>query len=91
MRQLSLADRGQTVSLDKALDDLAPTCMGVARLGSLQTAGSSFTVWLQVRGSSWVEAKEGRFRLRMVSGLPSRRSRAHWCRPAVTDCAWASA
>lgn len=39
MRQLSLADRGQTVSLDKALDDLAPTCMGVARLGSLQTAG----------------------------------------------------
>src|SRR2546427_4553880 len=64
MRQLSLADRGQTVSLDKALDDLAPTCMGVARLGSLQTAGSSFTVWLQVRGSSWVEAKEGRFRLR---------------------------
>jgi hypothetical protein len=36
----------------------------VARLGSLQTAGSSFTVWMQVRGSSWVEAKEGRFRLR---------------------------
>ncbi len=64
MRQLSLADRGQTVSLDRSLDDAAPTCLGVARLGSLQTAGSSFTVWMQVRGSSWVEAKEGRFRLR---------------------------
>ena len=64
MRQLSLADRGQTVSLDRAPDDAAPTCLGVARLGSLQTAGTSFTVWMQVRGSSWVEAKEGRFRLR---------------------------
>lgn len=52
MRQLSLADRGQTVSLDRSLDDAAPTCLGVARLGSLQTAGSSFTVWMQVRGSS---------------------------------------
>ncbi|KAG1183097.1 hypothetical protein G6F35_015438 [Rhizopus arrhizus] len=59
MRQLSLADRGQTVSLDKSLDEGTPTCLGVARLGSLQTAGSSFTVWMQVRGSSWVEAKEG--------------------------------
>ncbi|MEG0195527.1 MAG: AraC family transcriptional regulator, partial [Stenotrophomonas sp.] len=64
MRQLSLADRGQTVSLDKAIDDVAPTCMGVARLGSLQTSGTSFNVWMQVRGTSWVEAKEGRFRLR---------------------------
>ncbi|WP_210238005.1 hypothetical protein, partial [Mesorhizobium sp. M8A.F.Ca.ET.207.01.1.1] len=60
----SLADRGQSVSLDRSIDDAAPTCLGVARLGSLQTAGSSFTVWMQVRGSSWVEAKEGRFRLR---------------------------
>ncbi len=64
MRQLSLADRGQTLSLDKSVDDLPPTCLGVARLGSLQTAGTSFTVWIQVRGSAWVEAKEGRFRLR---------------------------
>ena len=47
MRQLSLADRGQTVSLDRSLDDVTPTCLGVARLGSLQTAGSSFTVWMQ--------------------------------------------
>ncbi|MBA8681692.1 helix-turn-helix transcriptional regulator [Stenotrophomonas tumulicola] len=64
MRQLSLADRGQTISLDKSPDDVTPICLGVARLGSLQTAGSCFTVWIQIRGSAWVEAKEGRFRLR---------------------------
>ena len=64
MRQLALADRGQSLSLDKALDDATPICLSVARLGSLQTAGSCFTVWIQVRGSAWVEAKEGRFRLR---------------------------
>jgi AraC family transcriptional regulator len=64
MRQLSLADRGQTISLDKSPDDGTPICLSVARLGSLQTAGSCFTVWIQVRGSAWVEAKEGRFRMR---------------------------
>ena len=64
MRQLALADRGQSLSLDKSLDDATPICLSVARLGSLQTAGSCFTVWIQVRGSAWVEAKEGRFRLR---------------------------
>ena len=65
MRQLSLADRGQSLSLDKIVDDgPLPTCLGVARLGSLQTAGTTFTVWMQLRGSAWVESKEGRFRLR---------------------------
>lgn len=64
MRQLSLADRGQSLALDKSPEDTVPVCLGVARLGSLQTAGSCFTVWIQVRGSAWVEAKEGRFRLR---------------------------
>jgi len=64
MRQLSLADRGQTLSLDKSNDELAPTCLGVARLGSLQSAGTCFTVWIQLRGSAWIDAKEGRFRLR---------------------------
>ncbi|KAF1014679.1 MAG: hypothetical protein GAK31_02166 [Stenotrophomonas maltophilia] len=44
MRQPSLADRGQTLSLEKAADDVAPICLGVARLGSLQTAGTCFTM-----------------------------------------------
>jgi AraC family transcriptional regulator len=65
MRQLTLADRGQSLSLDKIIDDgPLPTCLGVARLGSLQTAGTTFTVWMQLRGSAWVESKEGKFRLR---------------------------
>ena len=75
MRQISLADRGQSVSLDKAVDESAPTCLGVALLGSLQTAGSSFTVWMQVRGTSWVEAKEGRFRLRQGEWIAFRSGR----------------
>jgi len=65
LRQLSLADRGQSLSLDKVVDDgPLPTCLGVARLGSLQSPGTTFTVWIQLRGSAWVESKEGRFRLR---------------------------
>lgn len=64
MRQLFWADRGQSLSLDHRVDEGAVSaCMGAARLGSLQTSGAAFTVWLQLRGSSWVEAKEGKFRL----------------------------
>lgn len=65
VRQSAWVDRGQSVSLDKHLEEgLAPTCLGAARLGSLQTSGNAFTVWMQLRGSGWVEAKEGKFRLR---------------------------
>ena len=65
MRQLSWVDRGQSVSLERQPeDDVRPNCIGVARLGSLQTSGTVFTVWMQLRGSAWVESKEGRFRLR---------------------------
>lgn len=64
MRQIGWADRGQVLSLDKALDDGSmPLCMGASRLGTVQATGSSLTVWMQLRGSSWVESKEGKFRL----------------------------
>lgn len=64
MRQSFWADRGQSLSLDHRADEGAVSaCMGAARLGSLQTSGAAFSVWLQLRGSSWVEAKEGKFRL----------------------------
>lgn len=58
------ADRGQLLSID--LPEAAPqaACFGVSRLGSLQLAGNAFSVWFQLRGSAWVEAREGRFRLR---------------------------
>lgn len=56
------ADRGQQLQLESSAS--APTrCVGVSRLGSVQT-GAVFTLWLQLRGTSWIEAKEGRFRLR---------------------------
>ncbi len=60
-----LVDRGQSVSFEKQAEEgERPNCVGVARLGSLQTSGTVFTVWLQLRGSAWVESKEGKFRLR---------------------------
>jgi len=64
MRQVSWVDRGQSVSFEKADDGPRPACVGVARLGSLQTSGTVFTIWLQLRGSAWIESKEGKFRLR---------------------------
>jgi AraC family transcriptional regulator len=55
------ADRGQQLQLEPV--QAAPMrCVGLSRLGSVQT-GAVFTIWLQLRGTSWVEAKEGRFRL----------------------------
>jgi AraC family transcriptional regulator len=56
------ADRGQQLQLEPV--QAAPMrCVGLSRLGSVQTGGV-FTMWLQLRGTCWVEAKEGRFRLR---------------------------
>lgn len=56
------ADRGQQLQLEPI--PTAPTrCVGLSRLGSVQT-GAVFTLWLQLRGTSWIESKEGRFRLR---------------------------
>lgn len=64
MRKVAWADRGQNLSLDKLVEEgVAPLCIGVSRLGTVQTAGTTLTVWLQLRGSSWVESKEGKFRL----------------------------
>jgi len=64
MRQVSWVDRGQSVSFEKQGEEGSrPNCVGVARLGSLQTSGTVFTLWMQLRGSSWIESKEGKFRL----------------------------
>jgi len=64
MQRISWIDRGQTVSFEKCAEaEPRPNCVGVARLGSLQTSGTVFTLWMQLRGSSWIESREGRFRL----------------------------
>ncbi|GAB2624242.1 helix-turn-helix domain-containing protein [Novilysobacter erysipheiresistens] len=63
------ADRGQLLQLD-APETGGPStlasagCIAVSRLGSVQLSAQVFTVWVQLRGSSWVEAREGKFRLR---------------------------
>lgn len=56
------ADRGQILQPDMAEPGQAG-CIGVARLGSVHLENGGFSIWVQVRGSSWVEAREGRFQL----------------------------
>ena len=57
-------DRGQVISFKKAPPaGSTHRCVGVARLGSVQTSGTLFTLWAQLRGSAWVDSKDGRFRL----------------------------
>ncbi|MDR6672484.1 AraC family transcriptional regulator [Xanthomonas translucens] len=59
-----MADRGQQRILDNEDAPSGSACLGAARLGSLQASAAAFTVWIQLRGSAWIEAKEGRFELR---------------------------
>lgn len=64
MQQMVWADRGQVVNLDKLAEDgQVPVCVGASRLGTVQAGPYTMTVWMQLRGSSWVESKEGKFRL----------------------------
>ncbi|MGO4222538.1 helix-turn-helix domain-containing protein [Lysobacter sp. TAF61] len=63
MEQVQWADRGQLLQLDTPEGAVQGGCIGVSRLGSVQLAGG-FSIWVQMHGSSWVEAKEGKFRLR---------------------------
>lgn len=62
METTQWADRGQIVQPEMA-DPAGAGCIGVARLGSAQLENGGFSIWLQVRGASWVEAREGRFQL----------------------------
>lgn len=64
MEQSQWADRGQLLQLDSPEGTSQAGCVGVSRLGSMQLSGNLFSIWIQLRGASWVEAKEGRFRLR---------------------------
>lgn len=64
MEHVQWADRGQVLQLEAPEDTVQAGAVGVSRLGSAQLSGTLFSVWVQLRGSAWVEAKEGRFRLR---------------------------
>lgn len=64
MEHVAWADRGQQALADGSdgTQD-GVQFVAVSRLGSAQL-GARYTFVCQVRGSAWVEAKEGRFRLR---------------------------
>ena len=64
MEQRYWADRGQLLKLEMNEETDPSGCLGVSRLGSVQVAAELFTIWVQLRGTAWVEAKEGRFCLR---------------------------
>ena len=63
MQSLTWVDRGQKLSID-AQGQRASTCIGMSRMSSVQLPGATFTLWLQLRGSAWLHAREGNFRLR---------------------------
>ncbi|HEY0504110.1 MAG TPA: helix-turn-helix transcriptional regulator [Lysobacter sp.] len=64
MRQTMWADRGHLVQLaDKEAGPWA-RCFGASRLGSVELSAQALSIWVQVRGNAWVEAREGRFYLR---------------------------
>ena len=64
MKSLVWADRGQQLHVEPAENESQAYCLGVSRLGSVQLPATIFNIWVQLRGSSWVEAREGKFRLR---------------------------
>jgi len=61
MVQVRVADRGQVVTIDGDGDALG---VAVARLGRMQLGAGAYSLWVQVRGASMVDSREGRFRLR---------------------------
>lgn len=64
MDKVLWADRGQLQQLDSTDHELRTRCIGVSRLGSAQLSAHQSSVWVQLRGSSWVQSREGRFQLR---------------------------
>lgn len=57
------ADRGQQIQVGRSEGEAPAFFAGASRLGCAQLVGASFSIWVQVRGSAWIEAKEGKFRL----------------------------
>ncbi|RNF81909.1 helix-turn-helix domain-containing protein [Montanilutibacter psychrotolerans] len=78
MQNTFWADRGQLLQLDATDGESQTSCVAVSRLASAQLNGTRFSIWLQLRGSSWIEAKEGRFRMRRGDWIAlDRDSRPH--------------
>jgi AraC family transcriptional regulator len=63
MKRAHLADR-RHIRQEDATGNHWATCFGSARMGSLELASNKLSIWIQVRGNSWIESKEGKFLLR---------------------------
>lgn len=62
MQGANWADRGRQLVIGE--EGPAPTqCIGLSRLGAATVPASLLSVFIQVRGSAWVEAREGKFEL----------------------------
>src|SRR5690554_4973748 len=64
MDKILWADRGQLLQFNSADHGQRTRCIGVSRLGSVQLSAHRLSIWVQLRGSSWIESREGRFQLR---------------------------
>lgn len=62
MQRKNWADREQLLQLGSARRECA-RFFGASRMGSIEFQCQEMTIWQQVRGASWLESKEGRFRL----------------------------
>lgn len=59
------ADRGRTLRYgDVPGIPAGPYCLAASRQGNLGLQARRYSLWVQIRGESWVESAEGRFRLR---------------------------
>ena len=57
------ADRGQSLQVPGAATEPGPCPLAVARSATMQLQAPWFSVWLQLRGGTRVDAREGRFEL----------------------------
>ncbi|WP_407354034.1 helix-turn-helix domain-containing protein [Luteimonas sp. R10] len=65
--QMLWADRGKLLGsgATESTDDADTNCcIALSRLGGVRSTTGALTIWIQLRGSGWVEAREGRFQLR---------------------------
>ena len=87
VQAMNWVDRGQKLNIEPN-EQHAGSCIGVSRMSSVQLTGGALTLWIQLRGSAWLHAREGRFRLHRgnwMSCLTVTRGRA--CRPTVMGSA----
>lgn len=65
MLSVGWADRGHVLNVEmpEAAEAGAARVLGAARLGCVKLSAPLLSVWVQLRGSGWIESREGRFRL----------------------------